>query len=351
MIGVNTFGLINKMQDDMPGTMRTLADAGFDEVELLLLPKKKQWKIPIALAAKETIPLLIGEAAKCGLRVKSIHVFGSTLCFLIPRKKLARYLEELHCTYGIENFVFSEMFRDAKGAKKWAHFLKQLSDLIETKEIRILYHNHSQEFEMLQINETSMSALDYFFSLAGEKVGLQLDIGWAGVGGDELAIAQKYADRIVSINLKDFVPGTKGNFKNEKISVNGSEFQDCSILGEDSLKIFCCLLPFICGGGPQSPGNMGENMNGCFINQPKRSECCPHKSDHFEIVVICKPPVFQCSSGCCIPDDHVDQIEPEFIPGVRGHPSSVQCVEQTFFFRSCEEKMKCRFCFVLQHVV
>ena len=208
---------MNKIQDDMPGTMRAIANAGFDEVELLLLLKKKQWKIPIALAAKETIPLLIGEAAKCGLRVTSIHVFGSTLCFLIPRKKLARYLEELHCTYGIENFVFSGMFRDAKGAKKWAHFLKQLSDLIETKEIRIFYHNHSQEFEMLQINETTMSALDYFFSLAGEKVGLQLDIGWAGVGGDELAIAQKYADRIVSIHLKDFVPGTKGNFKNENM--------------------------------------------------------------------------------------------------------------------------------------
>ena len=236
MIGVNVFGLIHKMQDDMPGTMRTLADAGFDEVELLLLPKKKQWKIPIALAAKETIPLLIGEAAKCGLRVTSIHVFGSTLCFLIPRKKLARYLEELHCTYGIENFVFSGMFRDAKGAKKWAHFLKQLSDLINTKEIRILYHNHSQEFEMLQINETTMSALDYFFSLAGEKIGLQLDIGWAGIGGDELTIAQKYADRIVSIHLKDFVPGTKGNFRNENMpkdrfcAIGEGEIQTAEVL-------------------------------------------------------------------------------------------------------------------------
>ena len=236
MIGVNTFGLINKIQGDMPGTMRAIADAGFDEVELLMLLKKKQWKLPIALAAKETIPLLIGEAAKCGLRVKSIHVFGSTLCFLIPRKKLARYLEELHCTYGIENFVFSGMFRDAKGAKKWAHFLKQLSDLINTKEIRILYHNHSQEFEMLQINETTMSALDYFFSLAGEKIGLQLDIGWAGIGGDELTIAQKYADRIVSIHLKDFVPGTKGNFRNENMpkdrfcAIGDGEIQTAEVL-------------------------------------------------------------------------------------------------------------------------
>ena len=245
MIGVNSFGLINKMQDDMPGTMRAIANAGFDEVELLLLLKKKQWKIPIALAAKETIPLLIGEAAKCGLRVKSIHVFGSTLCFLIPRKKLARYFEELHCTYGIENFVFSGMFDDAKGAKKWALFLKQLSELIDTNNIRILYHNHSQEFEMLQINETSMSALDYFFSLAGEKVGLQLDIGWAGVGGDELAIAQKYADRIVSIHLKDFVPGTKGNFKNENMpkerfcAIGNGEIRTAEVLAiRDTFTLF-----------------------------------------------------------------------------------------------------------------
>ena len=245
MIGVNTFGLINKIQDDMPGTMRAIANAGFDEVELLLLPKKKQWKIPIALAAKETIPLLIGEAAKCGLRVKSIHVFGSTLCFLIPRKKLARYFEELHCTYGIKTFVFSGMFRDAKGAKKWALFLKQLSELIDTNNIRILYHNHSQEFEMLQINETSMSALEYFFSLAGEKVGLQLDIGWAGVGGDELAIAQKYADRIVSIHLKDFAPGTKGNFKNENMpkerfcAIGNGEIRTAEVLAiRDTFTLF-----------------------------------------------------------------------------------------------------------------
>ena len=236
MIGVNTFGLINKIQDDMPGTMRAIADAGFDEVELLMLLKKKQWKLPIALAAKETIPLLIGEAAKNGLHVRSIHIFGNTLCFLIPRKKLARYLEVLYSTYDIKTFVFSGMFRDAKGAKKWAHFLKQLSDLINTKEIRILYHNHSQEFEMLQINETTMSALDYFFSLAGEKIGLQLDIGWAGIGGDELTIAQKYADRIVSIHLKDFVPGTKGNFRNENMpkdrfcAIGDGEIQTAEVL-------------------------------------------------------------------------------------------------------------------------
>lgn len=217
MIGVNTFGLAHKMTENLPGTFQAIAEAGFNEVELLMLLMKKQGKIPVALAAKETLPKLIAEANKNGLQVRSVHIFGGMLCFLIPRKKLVRYFEDLYHQYGIETFVFSGMFKDAKGARKWARFMKQISEMISTDKIRILLHNHSQEFEMLQIGEQNVSALDYFFSLTGEKVGMQLDIGWAGICTDEVKVAKKYAERIVSLHLKDFAAGTKGNFKNENM--------------------------------------------------------------------------------------------------------------------------------------
>jgi len=217
MIGVNTFGLIRKMQEDMPGTFNAIAKAGFDEVELLVIPKKKQGKLPLAIASEESVSVLIDEAKKNGLRVRSAHVFGDFLCFLMPRKRLAAYLEKLHRTYGIHTFVFSGMFRDVKGAKKWARFLRELSETMTTDGCRILYHNHSQEFEMIQVDGKPMTALDYFFSLAGEKVGMQLDIGWAGIGGDEIEIVRKYASRIVSLHLKDFLPGTKGQFNNQNM--------------------------------------------------------------------------------------------------------------------------------------
>ena len=218
MIGINTFGLIPQIQENMPETFRAIAESGFEEVELLVFPKKKQGKLPLAIAAEETIPLLIAEANKNGLRVRSVHIFGGTLCFLIPCKKLVRYFEDLHRQYGIETFVFSGMFKDAKGARKWARFLKQISEMIGTEGVRVLLHNHSQEFEMLRIGEQNVSALDYFFSLTGEKVGMQLDIGWAGIRTDEVKVAQKYADRIVSLHLKDFTAGTRGNFKNENMT-------------------------------------------------------------------------------------------------------------------------------------
>ena len=217
MIGVNTFGLIRKMQEDLSGTFSTIAKAGFDEVELLVIPKKKQGKLPVAIASEETVPLLINEAKKNGLSVRSAHVFGDFLCFLMPRKKLAAYLEKLHQLYGIKTFVFSGMFRDLRGAKKWARFLRELAETMTTDDCGILYHNHSQEFEMIQVGGMSTTALDYFFSLAGEKVGMQLDIGWAGIGGDEIEIVRKYASRIVSLHLKDFMPGTKGQFGNQNM--------------------------------------------------------------------------------------------------------------------------------------
>ena len=217
MIGINTFGLIPKIQENIPETFRAIAESGFEEVELLVFPKKKQGKLPLAIATEETIPLLIAEAKRNGLQVRCAHVFSGFLCFLMPQKKLICYFEKLYRQYGIDTFVFSGMFRDAKGAKKWARFLRKLSERLGSEDIRILYHNHSQEFAMIQIDDQKMTALDFFFSLAGEKIGMQLDIGWAGICADEVKVAQKYADRIVSLHLKDFTAGTRGNFKNESM--------------------------------------------------------------------------------------------------------------------------------------
>lgn len=214
MIGVNIYGLIQNIQENMSGTIRTIAEIGFDEVELLVSPRKEQGEIPAAIASEETIPLLIAETRKNGLQVRSAHVLDG---FLIPPEKLACYLEKLYRLYGIEAFVFSGLFKDAEGAKKWACFLRMLSEMLDAEGVQILYHNHSQEFETIQVENQEMTALDYFFSLAGEKVGMQLDIGWAGIGADELEIARKYASQIISLHLKDFTAGTKGNFRNENM--------------------------------------------------------------------------------------------------------------------------------------
>lgn len=110
--------------------------------------------------------------------------------------------------------MISGVFRDSAGARKWANYLKDIAQAVKPDGCRILYHNHTQEFGEVTIGGVTMTALDYFFTLVGEDILLQLDIGWAGVVTDEVAIAERYRDRIVSIHLKDFIPGTRGVYEN-----------------------------------------------------------------------------------------------------------------------------------------
>ena len=232
MIGVNIFGLIHAIQTDMPGTFRQIAAIGFDEVELLALPKKAQGDAPLAITAEETMPRLMEQAKQCGMAVNSVHVFCIEEGKTMPSKAVAETIKWLKQQYGIENYVFSGMFTDKSGAEKWASYLREVAEITKPDGCRIVYHNHSQEFTPVVVDGNRMTALDHFFALAGQDIWLQLDIGWAGIAGNEQEIAEKYADRIVSIHLKDFIPGTRGSFQNQ----NMPQERFCAI-GDGEIKI------------------------------------------------------------------------------------------------------------------
>lgn len=215
MIGVNLFGLIKMFSKDMPGTVKAIKEAGYDEVELLLVPSKHQWPLPIALTTLGGLPKVMSELEKNGLTAHSAHVFGSAG----STKKIVKAIKKAHGEHGIDTFVFSGMFKDANGAEKWAKYLSAIAAEVKDDGCKILCHNHSQEFSTVTVDGEEMTALDYFFRLAGEDVGMQLDIGWAGICFDEVEIAKKYADRIVSLHLKDFIPETRNRFTNENMPI------------------------------------------------------------------------------------------------------------------------------------
>ena len=237
MIGVNVFGLIHAIQADMPGTFRQIAAIGFDEVELLALPKKEQGEAPLAIAAEETMPHLMEQAKQCGLAVNSVHVFCIEEGRLVPVKTVAETVKRLKRQFEIENYVFSGMFTDTDGAEKWASYLREVAETTKPDGCRIVYHNHSQEFTPVVVDGNRMTALDYFFALAGQNIWLQLDIGWAGIAGNEQEIVEKYAERIVCLHLKDFLPGTKGKFLNENMpqerfcAIGSGEIHTAQVLG------------------------------------------------------------------------------------------------------------------------
>lgn len=215
-LGINLFGLMKIGSKNVQGTLKAIKDAGFDEVELLLVPKKRQGLLPLMLTSMGGLPKLMSMLNEAGLTAHSAHVFGSAT----STKSVVDMIKYAHNEHGIDTFVFSGMFKDAKGADEWAKNLSIIVGRVNDDGCRILYHNHSQEFSTVHVlrhDYEEMTALDYFFELADSSIGLQLDIGWAGICCDEVELAKKYADKICSLHLKDFVAGTRNNFTNNNM--------------------------------------------------------------------------------------------------------------------------------------
>lgn len=217
-ISVQCFGLGTEMAQDLPGTIRKLREIGFDGIEPMIVLSKKQGMMPKQFWTFELLEKMLPVLAECGLHIPSTHV---GIGFGLVRKNAKQIIEGIHHIYflsGIENYVFSGMFSNAKDAKKWGILLHEVAEGIRDIGGQVIYHNHDTEFQEIEADGKKTTALDYFFEFAGSEVLLQLDIGWARFAGDELELAEKYADRIVEIHCKDFYEtALRGNVNRDKI--------------------------------------------------------------------------------------------------------------------------------------
>lgn len=111
--------------------------------------------------------------------------------------------------------MISAPFGTAALARHWGKLAKKVSDAIRPNGCRLVYHNHDDEFGLLRQG----NAMDVFLEFCGPDVMLQIDIGWAGMAGGEYEIVKQYADRIVSLHLKDFYPRYRGKFTRKNLPV------------------------------------------------------------------------------------------------------------------------------------
>lgn len=235
-IGINVFGLQNELNANIPSVFQKLHTAGFDEVELLIWPDRKQGKLPASIATEESVGQIVHYANENGLSVYSAHVLFGIGPFFAPVKDIVRTIRVCAQKHGIHQFVFSRMFTTAKAAKRFAKYMNRISEATRDLDRTLLYHNHSQEFASVSVDGKAITALEYFFTLTNPDILLQLDIGWAGIGGDEVEIAQKFTDKIASLHLKDFIPGTRSAYQTNNMpkenfcAIGCGEIQTAKIL-------------------------------------------------------------------------------------------------------------------------
>lgn len=208
MLGINTFCLRKAIANDVSEVIRQLHEMGCEMVEPFVI-------------SEEALGAIKAEADKWGMTIPSVHLdFGGSSIAPDAEEMLPK-LQSMHKKYGVDTFVISGLFTDAAGAKQWAVLCRNLAAALKADGCRVLYHNHDYEIREIHADGEVLPALDIFFRYTGPDVLLQLDIGWAGMAGNEVAVAKRYADRIWSLHLKDFFPGYRGKYECRTIPQEG----------------------------------------------------------------------------------------------------------------------------------
>ena len=195
MIGVQLYGLNEEIAKDQRLVLQTLHDMGIGAIEPFISFRELDFAClkPAYTAWKEF-----------GFDIPSAHV---DIALLKDEKSIGKTLRSLYQQTGISTFIFSGMAETEREGQHCGEILGAAAREAGKDGVSILYHNHTMEFA--PVSGTQKNILDIILEGAKDLVGLQLDIGWAGIAQDEIAIAKKYANRIVEIHCKDFYPGAR----------------------------------------------------------------------------------------------------------------------------------------------
>ena len=116
------------------------------------------------------------------------------------------YAETLGCPSAVVPYLDESHFDSAVTVEETAARIAALAENAASEhEWPVHYHNHVHEF--VEVDGTM--AFNRFAELAPE-VGIELDVGWALVGGeDPVGLIERYADRISMLHMKDMAVETE----------------------------------------------------------------------------------------------------------------------------------------------
>lgn len=177
------YTLRRPLEEDLSGTIRRAAEAGFTKVE----------PYNFVATARE-----LGAALKeNGLTAPSAHA-----------PLLSRDQDEIFAAAGelgigtvIDPHIPAEHWQNAEDIQTAAAKLNAAARKGAEYGIRVGYHNHHWELEARIEGRT---ALEYFADLLSPDVVLEVDTYWAAVGGqDPVELLTRLGDRVKLIHIKD----------------------------------------------------------------------------------------------------------------------------------------------------
>lgn len=176
---------------DLPGTLKSVAAAGYRSVEVAGLPKT---------APGELARLL--EAA--GLRVAAAHEGIEGL--RADASAVAARMTEIGSPRVVVPWMPDRDRRTVDDVRRFAAELGGFARTMAQSGIRLGYHNHDFEFAPLD----GTTVWDILLAELSPDVEIELDVYWASVAGrDPVAEIRAAADRVRLLHMKDRAPGTE----------------------------------------------------------------------------------------------------------------------------------------------
>ncbi|MET3905668.1 sugar phosphate isomerase/epimerase [Paenarthrobacter sp. 4246] len=177
------YTLRDAIQEDLPGTIKRVAEIGFTQVEPYNF---------VATASE------LGRALKeNGLTAPS----GHAPLLSQDQDEIFAAAKELGITTVIDPFLPAEHWQDAEAIQATAAKLNAAAKKGAEYGIRVGYHNHAWELESVVEGKT---ALEYLEGLLDSELVLEVDTYWVAVGGqDPVELLARLGDRVKLIHIKD----------------------------------------------------------------------------------------------------------------------------------------------------
>lgn len=191
-LSVQLYTVREDLAEDLPGTLRRLADLGFTQVEPFSFTTFEglgQGLADAGLAAPTTHQRFVGEAEE-----QLDQIFSAAAALGVQTV--------------IDPHVATERWQSVGSVEEIAAQLGEASSVAARHGVRVGYHNHAHELESVLDGTT---ALEVLAANLPDEVMLEVDTYWAAVGGqDPVALLSRLGERVQALHVKDG-PATTDN--------------------------------------------------------------------------------------------------------------------------------------------
>lgn len=191
-IGLQLYSIRKQIEKDFEGTMRKVADIGFEGIETYALPGN----ITLENAAK--------VFKETGLTIIGMH---TELPAGDKRDGVLKMADAYKCDLAIyPGWPQGDKYKDVAATKHMVDMYDEASAFLKSKGLRFGLHNHWWEFEKAD----GIYPFYYLLDHASKDIVFEIDTYWAKTGGQNpAAVLKRFGKRAPLLHIKDG-PAIKG---------------------------------------------------------------------------------------------------------------------------------------------